>query len=127
MAWRSGSAVRRCAHMVLADKQARLSPPSAGMHVEIIFAGRGALVFRIDIYCGPEPVCRSPKEKKAHIDRLVNRDDRLLPHSFAVMHHKDSGHAAIKKLPGKRINDFSFGLGPSPQIEALLAFTEVSG
>ena len=97
------------------------------MHFEIIFAGRGALVFCIDIYCGPEPVRRSPKEKKAHIDRLVNTDAGLLPHSFTVMHHKDSGSAAIKKMPVKRINDFSFGLIPSPQIEALLAFTEVSG
>ena len=70
---------------------------------------------------------RPPKEKKAHIDRLVNTDDCLLTQSFAVMHHKDSGSAAIKKMPVKRINDFSFGLSPSPQIEALLAFTEVSG
>src|SRR5438105_2994490 len=127
MAWGSGSAVRHCPHQVLADRQTRLFPPSAGVHFEIIFSGRGALVFRIDIYCRLEPVRSPPKEKKAHIDRLVNTDAGLLPYSFTVMHHKDSGSAAIKKMPVKRVNDFSFGLSPSPQIEALLAFTGVSG
>src|ERR1043166_3548503 len=112
MAWRSGSAVLRCPHMVLADRQARLFPPSAGMHFEIIFAGRGAFVLRIDIYCGPEPMRRAPKEKKAHIDRLVNTEDLVLPHSFAVVHHKDSGSAAIKKMPVKRVHHFCFGLIP---------------
>src|SRR5437660_11178753 len=127
MAWRSGTAVRRCPHMVLADGQTRLFPPSAGMHLEITFAGRRALVLRINIYCGPEPMRRLPKEKKAHIDRLVNTDDRLLTQSFAVMHHKDSGSATIKKMPVKRINHFGPGMIPSSQTEALLAFTEVSG
>jgi hypothetical protein len=97
------------------------------MHFEITFAGRSALVFRINIQCGPEPVRRPPKKKEAHIDRLVNTEDLVLLHSFAVVHHKDSGSAAIKKMPVKGINHFDLGMIPSPQIEGLPPFIEISG
>src|SRR5437016_3902388 len=103
MAWRSGSAVRGCPHMVLAIREAPLIPPSAGNLYEITFTGRGALIFRVDLYCGPKPFRRLPQEKKTHIDRLVNENGLGLLHSFAVVHHKDSGIPALKKMPVQRI------------------------
>src|SRR5438105_2462946 len=107
MAWRPGPTVRFCAHAIFADRQvARLFSPSTVKLFEIFQCARRVLVFRIDIQYGLESLCRRLNKNKAHVDRLVDVEDLLMPHCLAVMDHKDSGGAAIKKMPMKGIEEF---------------------